>query len=230
MWFDEENNYHRTDYTMDDFFPEYSNVDMNKPIVYIIMCGDDCAFEGGGTIDKIFKDPEVALKYCNRQNELEKDSSYYFYPEAQNYSDDEVDTKSPIVEYYSYLCDLKCDNPEEAYINYPDEKTTKIYKGDLYIDADNYDTCYTVYSINSFEEAKDKALQIWKNGFKLDDTHWDGFGKVCPICGGKIIHPYTGEVTSEQLDEESNCCIWMECIDEGRSTTGYVPCCRKENK
>lgn len=32
--------------------------------------------------------------------------------------------------------------------------------------------------------------------------YFDGNSKICPICGGKIIHPYTGLVTSEQLEEE----------------------------
>lgn len=56
--------------------------------------------------------------------------------------------------------------------------------------------------------------------------YYDGMSKVCPICKGKIIHPYTGMVTSEQLDEEFNSCVWVEVIDEGRSTIGYTPCCR----
>lgn len=56
--------------------------------------------------------------------------------------------------------------------------------------------------------------------------YFDGNSKICPICGGKIIHSYTGLVTSEQLEEESKSCIWIECIDEGRSTIGYMPCCK----
>ena len=55
---------------------------------------------------------------------------------------------------------------------------------------------------------------------------FDGNSKVCPLCGNKIIHPYTGYVTSEQLDEEFNSCIWIECVDEGGSTIGYNPICR----
>lgn len=58
------------------------------------------------------------------------------------------------------------------------------------------------------------------------DVYYDGMSKICPVCGGKIIHPYTGHVTSEQLDEEMNCCIWGEVIDEGDSTIGYIPYCK----
>ena len=57
-------------------------------------------------------------------------------------------------------------------------------------------------------------------------VYYDGRSKVCPICGGKIIHPYTGYVTSEQLDEEIASCTWCEVIDEGDSTIGYTPCCK----
>ena len=215
-------------YTISDFFPEYLKIDKNKPICYIIMCADECAFEGGGTIDKIFKDPEIAIKYCNRKNQLERESGYYFYPEAQNYSDEEVDLESPIVECYGYTCELGCENPEEDYCNYPDETYIKMFDGDIFIDMD--DTTYTVYSKNSFEEAKQKALEIWENGCELENGYYDGYGKKCPICGGKIKHPYTGSVTSEQIEEDFNSCIWVECIDEGRSTIGYHPHCRKENK
>lgn len=59
------------------------------------------------------------------------------------------------------------------------------------------------------------------------NNYYDGYGTICPICGGKIIHLYTGLVTSEQLDEESKCCTWGEVIDEGDSTIGYVPQCKK---
>ena len=59
-----------------------------------------------------------------------------------------------------------------------------------------------------------------------ENMYFDGKSKICPICGGKIIHPYTGLVTSEQLEEESKSCIWIECVDEGGGTIGYTPCCK----
>ncbi len=31
---------------------------------------------------------------------------------------------------------------------------------------------------------------------------YNGQSNICPICGGKIIHSYTGNVTSKQLDDE----------------------------
>ena len=52
--------------------------------------------------------------------------------------------------------------------------------------------------------------------------------KVCPRCGGKIKHPYTGEVTSEQIDEDINTCLLMEVIDENDNTLGYEAICKHE--
>ena len=58
----------------------------------------------------------------------------------------------------------------------------------------------------------------------------DFYQTTCPICGGKIKHPYTGSVTSEQLEEDNNCCLWVEVIDESDSTVGYRPVCRYVNE
>ena len=51
-------------------------------------------------------------------------------------------------------------------------------------------------------------------------------GKICPICGCHIKRPYTGQVTYEQLQEDIDTCLWIEVIDESRSTVGYVPYCK----
>lgn len=58
------------------------------------------------------------------------------------------------------------------------------------------------------------------------EVYYTGNGDICPVCGGKIKHPYTGEVTSEQLEEDTNCCLWMEVCDEGDGCLGYTPICR----
>ena len=62
------------------------------------------------------------------------------------------------------------------------------------------------------------------------ETYYDGQGNICPLCGGKIKHEYTGIVTSEQMEEDSNSCLWGECIDGGRGTIGYKPICKNINK
>ena len=58
------------------------------------------------------------------------------------------------------------------------------------------------------------------------EVYYTGNGDICPVCGGRIKHPYTGEVTSEQLEEDMNCCQWMEVCDEGDGCLGYTPICR----
>ena len=58
------------------------------------------------------------------------------------------------------------------------------------------------------------------------EIYYTGNGEICPVCGGKIKHPYTGEVTSEQIEEDMNCCQWMEVCDEGDGCLGYTPICR----
>ena len=58
------------------------------------------------------------------------------------------------------------------------------------------------------------------------EVYYTGNGDICPVCGGKIKHPYTGEVTSEQIEEDMNCCQWMEVCDEGDGCLGYTPICR----
>lgn len=60
----------------------------------------------------------------------------------------------------------------------------------------------------------------------MRDNLYEG-GDICPICGKRIKHPYTGSVTSEQMEEDWNTCQWMEVIDEGRSTIGYQPICKQ---
>ena len=58
------------------------------------------------------------------------------------------------------------------------------------------------------------------------DNLYSGNEKKCPICGGKIKHPYTGYVTEEQMDEDTNSCLWIEVTDEGRGCLGYHPICK----
>ena len=58
------------------------------------------------------------------------------------------------------------------------------------------------------------------------EVYYTGNGDICPVCGFIIKHPYTGEVTSEQIEEDMNCCQWMEVCDEGDGCLGYTPICR----
>lgn len=59
--------------------------------------------------------------------------------------------------------------------------------------------------------------------------YYSGEDNICPICGGKIKHPYTGNVSIEQIEEDIITCIWMEVANEGRGTIGYTPICKNGN-
>lgn len=61
------------------------------------------------------------------------------------------------------------------------------------------------------------------------DNLYTGTEKRCPICGGKIKHPYIGLITSEQIEKDFESCLWIEVTDESRSCLGYRPICRKEH-
>lgn len=65
-----------------------------------------------------------------------------------------------------------------------------------------------------------------KEPYTSSNLYYDYDLDICPICGKKIKHPYTGEVSIEQIDEDIETCLWMENIDEGGSTIGYTPCCK----
>lgn len=54
--------------------------------------------------------------------------------------------------------------------------------------------------------------------------------EVCPHCGGKSGHPFTGALTDERREEYEdsfNQCNLMEVVDEGDGCLGYVVCCNK---
>ena len=50
--------------------------------------------------------------------------------------------------------------------------------------------------------------------------------KICPFCGGRIKHPYTGVVTDEQLEEDMETCQLIEVVDENNFTLGYNAICK----
>ena len=56
-------------------------------------------------------------------------------------------------------------------------------------------------------------------------VYYTGKGDICPVCGAIIKLPHTGEVTSEQIEKDMNCCQWMEVCDEGDGCLGYTPNC-----
>ena len=96
---------------------------------------------------------------------------------------------------------------------------------------DNYKNNKIQKTLEELDQSKGKIKR---------NTHQDNYAttsshsylpydtKVCPRCGGKIKHPYTGEVTSEQIDEDMNTCLLIEVIDEYDNTLGYEAICKHE--
>ena len=64
----------------------------------------------------------------------------------------------------------------------------------------------------------------FKDIVSFDDYTPNKFFAQCEVIGNYYENKELLE--SEQLEEESKSCVWMECIDEGRSTIGYTPCCK----
>ena len=62
----------------------------------------------------------------------------------------------------------------------------------------------------------------------MEDLYYDYDETVCPICGGRIKHPYTGLVSMEQIEEDCRTCQWIEVVDESRGTIGFRPICKKD--
>lgn len=80
-----------------------------------------------------------------------------------------------------------------------------------------------------FSDEEKNDLKKLFQGADVDNLY-EGTETECPICGGRIKHPYTGNVTSEQLEEDMSTCLWMEVTDESRSCLGYRPICTADWK
>lgn len=65
-----------------------------------------------------------------------------------------------------------------------------------------------------------------KRYYTNSDVKYEYDYPFCPLCGGKIKHPYIGTVTDAQMEEDSHSCIWGEVQDEHNYTLGYVPYCK----
>ena len=49
--------------------------------------------------------------------------------------------------------------------------------------------------------------------------------KICPVCGGPIKHPYTGNVTTKQIEEDEATCQLIEVCDGFGCTLGWHALC-----
>ena len=80
-----------------------------------------------------------------------------------------------------------------------------------------------------FDEYFDEVNYIGSVEENIEGLYFDYHEGVCPICGGRIKHPYTGLVTMEQIEEDARCCQWIEVVDEGGGTIGFRPICKNSS-
>lgn len=207
---------------------------MGEGKVYCVMQSE--LYGDGSCLDKVFKDKVKAEKYCELHNEI--DSNYCFYLTEKEFADKTFNENVKTADYYNYL--LFLDDTEEDEDLWADvEPEKQIYTYDDYAILTN--DAIDAYSIESYTKAKaiavnarNKLLGYYYNPEvkynlinKIESSDYLSYDtSVCPICGGPIKHPYTGTVTTEQLDEDTESCLLIEVIDEHDNTLGYQALCK----
>ena len=194
----------------------------------------------------VFRDKEKAEKYAEYQKQL-----YPYeicYTMEHEIMDDKFDINSKVGNYYNYSIPLDMievySNLDE-YNDYCTETEPLPYTYDNYVEIT--EEVLDAYSVESYEKAKEIALNEYARytGEKFKEMNYEVLNKitnqtilsspsylpyetkVCPICGGRIKHPYTGLVTTEQMEEDANTCQLIEIVDEYDNTLGYSAVCRK---
>lgn len=190
---------------------------------------------------KVFKNKGKAEKYLSIQEQLNSYDTFYIVEKI--IADDTFNENVKVADYYNYyiICgDFK--NTEDDDNWYETEKL--IYTSDNYVVLRGYSI--DAYSTESYTKAKAIAINEYEkqlgNYFNselkyevTDMRNEDDYSpenylpydtSVCPICGGKIKHPYTGNVSSEQLDEDIATCQLIEVTDEYGHTLGYHAMCK----
>lgn len=159
---------------------------INQDKVYLVYATDSPEY-GESFVTNVMKTEEEAKKYVELQNQLSQDSCGYNYYYTEKLITT-VDLNAHISDYYCYCADIEWESAKELRTslwipeadrlclsdkeledryNHPDntryqdnELYKKIDKGELFVERT--DTLIEVYSKNSFEEARNKCLEIWE--------------------------------------------------------------------
>jgi hypothetical protein len=195
-------------------------------------------FGEGTCILGVFSNEENAKKYANIQSQL---SPYYiFWVNPQKLLDASVNLNIEVKNYFLAYIDIE-NGFNESDLNEEDawtESEPMEYTFDNYVVVKK-DTIES-YSIESCDKAREILKDFLEHSFKgepiklqykiidksSDQKYLDYNTKICPICGGKIKHPYTGELTQEQIEEDEKTCQLVEVIDENNFTLGFHAICR----
>ncbi|MBQ8044607.1 MAG: hypothetical protein IJ272_10785 [Clostridia bacterium] len=134
--------------------------------IYLCKQSDAPMFGDDITVIGAFLHKEHAERYCEVQEAMEdQPNCYSFYVDEievqETYNMDIV-----VRDYFCFVCDTEDDTIEEIedhWCNFPDEIYKKV-GDDTFIDVQDWeDGTYHIqsYSVNSFEEARNLAIQKW---------------------------------------------------------------------
>lgn len=140
---------------------ENCNLQSNK-YVYIVIGTDTASFGDCTFISSVFEKEEDAKAYCKIQEQLNED--YEFYIDKRELKTD-YDKNQKVVDYYVYYFDTDGDDPE---MHNDPETIKRIYDKDLVVEEETLGdvTTVAVYSVNSYEEAKQEALSLREKRLK----------------------------------------------------------------
>lgn len=134
--------------------------------IYLCHQSDAPMFGDDTTTVAAFLHKEHAERYCEIHEAMEEPNTYCFYVTEMDVQ--ETYNMNLIVrDYFCFVCDTEDDSVEaieDHWINNPEETYRKV-GDDTFIDIQDWgdDTQHiAAYSVNNFEEAKDLAIQKWR--------------------------------------------------------------------
>ena len=135
--------------------------------IYLCKQSDAPMFGDDVTVIGAFLHKEHAERYCEVQEAMEdQPSCYSFYVDEievqETYNMDIV-----VRDYYCFVCDTECSTIQDIESSWHNDEQ-EIHRrigDDTFVETQDWgDGTYHIesYSINSFQEAKDLAIQKWK--------------------------------------------------------------------
>jgi hypothetical protein len=135
--------------------------------IYLCKQSDAPMFGDDVTVIGAFLHKEHAERYCEVQEAMEdQPSCYSFYVDEievqETYNMDIV-----VRDYYCFVCDTQCSTIQDIENSWHNDEQ-EIYRkvgDDTFVETQDWgDGTHHIesYSINSFQEAKDLAIQKWK--------------------------------------------------------------------
>ena len=134
--------------------------------IYLCKQSDAPMFGDQEMIVKAFLHEEHAKKYCEIAEAQEEPYTYSFYVEPIEVMES-FDMSLKVRDYYCFVCDTECSTIQDIESSWHNDEQ-EIYRkvgDDTFIEIQDWgDGTYHIesYSINSFQEAKDLAIQKWK--------------------------------------------------------------------